>query len=366
MAWLEERWAGPRRSSGTIASPSARQCSSAPQTTSTPGEKPELPQDLCLLRGNDDPWLVTIAHETDGYLRLSPEEKLRLVEALPRMGPLLRDERGGRRTEARWLTCRPFSTRGIPRGGCTPGTRRAGSDQRPRPSTTPLPPGKPGPKGNWSDTSRRCWRGGGASTPPPPPSSVRAWRGWSGPGGSSRATTERHLPLSPRCTALPSRHTHDGDRVVQEICGPAGPQSSRAPGPTSPARATGISSTARAVLEDLDASGNPLARYTTEDGSYSGSLLHIQRATGESRFPLLDGIGTVRGLADPSATVTDTYDTDAFGRPLGDGTGSTPNPYQFGGAWGYQTDPSGLQHLGAREYWPELGGSSSRTRPARG
>jgi RHS repeat-associated protein len=36
-------------------------------------------------------------------------------------------------------------------------------------------------------------------------------------------------------------------------------------------------------------------------------------------------------------------------------TGSTPNPYRFVGASGYITDPSGLQQLGARFYWPELG-----------
>jgi RHS repeat-associated protein len=36
-------------------------------------------------------------------------------------------------------------------------------------------------------------------------------------------------------------------------------------------------------------------------------------------------------------------------------TGTTPNPYRFGGAWGYITDPSGMQQLGARYYWPEVG-----------
>jgi hypothetical protein len=52
-----------------------------------------LPEDLCLLRGDDDPWLVTITHEMDGYFRLSPEDHARLVQALPRLGPMLRDER---------------------------------------------------------------------------------------------------------------------------------------------------------------------------------------------------------------------------------------------------------------------------------
>ena len=44
-------------------------------------------------------------------------------------------------------------------------------------------------------------------------------------------------------------------------------------------------------------------------------------------------------------------------------TDSAPNSYRGvypersrrGGAWGYLTDPSGLQQLGARFYWPEVG-----------
>jgi len=38
-------------------------------------------------------------------------------------------------------------------------------------------------------------------------------------------------------------------------------------------------------------------------------------------------------------------------------TNATPNPYRFGGAWGYITDTpgSGLLQLGHRYYWPELG-----------
>ncbi|MFB3883456.1 MAG: RHS repeat-associated core domain-containing protein, partial [Armatimonadota bacterium] len=36
-------------------------------------------------------------------------------------------------------------------------------------------------------------------------------------------------------------------------------------------------------------------------------------------------------------------------------TGSTPNPYRFGGAWGYINGGSGLQQLGARFHWPDIG-----------
>ena len=81
-----------------------------------------------------------------------------------------------------------------------------------------------------------------------------------------------------------------------------------------------------------------------------------RRATGESRFPLYDEIGSARGLVDASGTVTDTYEMDTFGRRVSS-TGSTPNPYRFGAAWGYITDTpgSGLLQLGARFYWPEVG-----------
>ena len=57
---------------------------------------------------------------------------------------------------------------------------------------------------------------------------------------------------------------------------------------------------------------------------------------------------------DASGVVTDTYDMDTFGTARGS-TGSTPNPYRYGAAWGYITDPSGLLQLGARYYWPEVG-----------
>lgn len=96
------------------------------------------------------------------------------------------------------------------------------------------------------------------------------------------------------------------------------------------------------------------ATYTTENDSYYGALLHLKRATGESRFPLYDEIGSARALVDASGVVTDTYDMDTFGKPVST-TGNTPNPYRFGAAWGYMTDPSGFLQLGARYYWPEVG-----------
>jgi len=115
------------------------------------------------------------------------------------------------------------------------------------------------------------------------------------------------------------------------------------------------------VLEETNDSGTVLARYTTESGSYYEPLLHMWRSSSVSRFPLYDNIGTARGLVDASGTVTDNYVLDTFGRYVS-GSGTTVNPYKYGAAWGYITDPSGMLQLGARFYWPEVGRFVQRDR----
>lgn len=107
-------------------------------------------------------------------------------------------------------------------------------------------------------------------------------------------------------------------------------------------------------MEETSDAGSVLARHTTASGSYYGPWLHMWRSEDVDRLPLLDAVGTARALVDASATVTDSYVLDSFGTPTGAAT-TTVNPYRYGGAWGYMTDPSGLQQLGARFYWPELG-----------
>jgi RHS repeat-associated protein len=110
------------------------------------------------------------------------------------------------------------------------------------------------------------------------------------------------------------------------------------------------------VLQDLNDDGDWHTTYTTEDGSYEGTLVGIKRYNLDSeRFPLYDEIGTARGLVCELGTVTDSYELDTFGTPSGPAQGTTPNPYRYGAAWGYITDPSGLLQLGARYYWPEVG-----------
>jgi hypothetical protein len=51
--------------------------------------QPELPEDLCLLRNDENPWLVSISHERDSYFYLSENEKNRLLNIIPSMATLL-------------------------------------------------------------------------------------------------------------------------------------------------------------------------------------------------------------------------------------------------------------------------------------
>ncbi|MCL6592265.1 MAG: hypothetical protein K6U80_20260 [Firmicutes bacterium] len=46
-------------------------------------KQPKLPEDLCLLRDNGTPWLISIAHENDMYLEISIEEKEALINNIP-------------------------------------------------------------------------------------------------------------------------------------------------------------------------------------------------------------------------------------------------------------------------------------------
>ncbi len=54
--------------------------------------QPDLPEDLCFLHADREPWLATISHENDGYLRLGDWEKARLLHALPALKIALSEE----------------------------------------------------------------------------------------------------------------------------------------------------------------------------------------------------------------------------------------------------------------------------------
>jgi hypothetical protein len=56
-------------------------------------QRPNLPDDLCLLRSDESPWLVNIAHERDSFLLLSDDEMSCLLEAMPTFNNILEIEK---------------------------------------------------------------------------------------------------------------------------------------------------------------------------------------------------------------------------------------------------------------------------------
>ncbi|MCG8560409.1 MAG: hypothetical protein MI824_11465 [Hyphomicrobiales bacterium] len=53
---------------------------------------PNLPEDLCLMRADGTPWLVSITHEGDSYLELSDEEYEHLLDRIPEIESYLQKE----------------------------------------------------------------------------------------------------------------------------------------------------------------------------------------------------------------------------------------------------------------------------------
>ena len=51
--------------------------------------QPDLPEDLCLLRSPDEPWLVSITHENDSYLILSEPELAVLTAEISELSDML-------------------------------------------------------------------------------------------------------------------------------------------------------------------------------------------------------------------------------------------------------------------------------------
>ena len=108
------------------------------------------------------------------------------------------------------------------------------------------------------------------------------------------------------------------------------------------------------LLQEVGATGQTTATYTSTGGRPESGLLGIANSAG-SHVPLMDALGSVRLLLDSSQNVSDGYVYEAFGREVSGG-GLTPNPYHFVGAYGYYQDwETGLQLLTARYYDAEVG-----------
>jgi RHS repeat-associated protein len=108
------------------------------------------------------------------------------------------------------------------------------------------------------------------------------------------------------------------------------------------------------LLQEVGATGQTTATYTSTGGRPESRLLGIANSAG-SHVPLTDALGSVRFLLDNAQSVSDGYVYEAFGRQMSGG-GLTPNPYHFVGAFGYYEDwETGLQLLTARYYDAEVG-----------
>ncbi len=102
------------------------------------------------------------------------------------------------------------------------------------------------------------------------------------------------------------------------------------------------------IIEEVDASGNQLARYS--QGLGIDEPLSMTRG-GVTSFYETDGLGSVTSLSNSSGTITDTYTYDSFGQMTF--SGSTTNPFRYTGReWDSET---GLYYYRARYYDPAVG-----------
>ena len=98
------------------------------------------------------------------------------------------------------------------------------------------------------------------------------------------------------------------------------------------------------LIEELDESGNTLARYIY--GQRTDELLSELRS-GTASYYAQDAIGTVTSLSNPTGALANTYSYDSFGK-LTASTGALINPFQYTGR--ESDSESGLNFYRARYY----------------
>ena len=106
--------------------------------------------------------------------------------------------------------------------------------------------------------------------------------------------------------------------------------------------------------------GLPEVLYTSEGNTYLHlpSVIMTENATGEVRYLLSDGLGSVRHAIDENATVIAYKEFDPYGSPLPTAYSLLPTPFGYTGEW--WEDDVGLLYLRARWYQPETGTFLSR------
>ena len=100
------------------------------------------------------------------------------------------------------------------------------------------------------------------------------------------------------------------------------------------------------------AGGLPEVIYTSEDNVYLHlpGVIMAESSTGEIRYLLSDGLGSVRQAVDENAGLVAYHEFDPYGNPVDDSGGE---PYGYTGEW--WENEVGLLHLRARWYDPEVG-----------
>src|SRR5262249_42245370 len=102
------------------------------------------------------------------------------------------------------------------------------------------------------------------------------------------------------------------------------------------------------AIEEVDGSGNLLARYA-QDAGVDAPLAELR--SGTSAFYEADGLGSITSLSSATGTISGSYAYDTFGNALL--TGSFVNPYRYT-ARDYDSE-TGLQYSRARYYDPQIG-----------
>lgn len=105
------------------------------------------------------------------------------------------------------------------------------------------------------------------------------------------------------------------------------------------------------VIEEVDNSGNVLARYASTQSLGVDQPL-AQFRSGTASYYEQDGLGSVTTLSTTSGTIANTYSYDSFGN-LTASTGSVTNPFQYTGR---DYDPeTGLRYYRTRYFDPTIG-----------
>lgn len=108
------------------------------------------------------------------------------------------------------------------------------------------------------------------------------------------------------------------------------------------------------VLEELDQSGNVLARYThsEHDRDELADEPLAQLRSGTTSYYEQDGIDSVTSLTNPAGALANSYTFDAFGK-LTASTGTLTNPFRYTGR---EFDPeTGIYQYRMRYYDPSVG-----------